>query len=217
MRAPPGATGIVPYISRFSETDVFTDAGKAIGIAKRQFVVGEDRFFHVFFSPLLDRRSLAGDLHLKERLLRAGSAYLTVSLEGEFMRIVPDDYYDFWSWTNGASLFGGHLRLLGLIDDKGFNGAGEISGPGSMALANSEHLEITGNRCLIFGSYGFDGSLLVFMNGSPSVARIDRVTKAILNSWDSFWIFLSNEFERMDGLFDNAYVARDMNTVPISL
>ncbi len=212
--APSRAAPIAEYLSRFPKERIFVDTNGAIGIARRQFVIGENRLFHVFFPPLHVGRSTGRkELH-KRKLLKVGGAYLDESLADDYSKIIPDEYFEFWAWTNGASLFGGHLRLLGLIGTAGFNTSGEIRGPGSMALANSEQIEMMGNRCLCFGSYLFDGSELLFETGSRSVARIERGRRKLLNRWSSFWIFLTSEFERMNVLFDSAYAARDMHTAP---
>ncbi|MFZ5353644.1 MAG: SMI1/KNR4 family protein, partial [Bacillota bacterium] len=130
---------------------------------------------------------------------------------------LPEDLISFLKCSNGINIFSDSLSIWGFRSSYVRRGS-EVSQPYDLIALNQERKGEMPENWLIFGSYSWDGSLMLYDlgQGNSKVYRCDNNAEEIIQEWDSIWSWLSIEVERLSQLFDSKGIKHDrrMPTIP---
>lgn len=136
--------------------------------------------------------------------------------EEKLSRSFPEGISAFLRVTNGLSLFSTSLELYGIrfSVDRSLTADPQ---PFSILTANvHERPRRAKDSQFVFGSYGWDGSTLIFEETTGSVERWERGSEDTLNRWPSLKNMLEQEVARLSTQFssDGILLHEDVPTTP---
>ncbi|WP_175010926.1 ankyrin repeat domain-containing protein [Burkholderia lata] len=159
--------------------------------------VGKDAYLHTLYRPLASEEIAV----LEERIARR----------------LPQQLVDFYGECNGFHYFVDTLIVYGLRAVEG-RGEDAFHQPYDMKTPNvDERIHDAEDDVVFFGWYDWDGSL-VYMKGDDSRVFIcKRESVSPIGEWRSLKDFLSQESERISGLFDSDGMLIDAtaSTLPV--
>jgi len=138
-------------------------------------------------------------------------------IASELNTVIPKDYADFLTFSNGLDLFTGTLSLFGRRTS--YDRVAEINArqPFSLITTNAYEKPSNSNENYFYiGSYNWDGSLIFIDILNSKVHRCDRDNAQILNSWANFNEFLKIEICRLKSLYNENGTEKkpDESTLP---
>lgn len=115
---------------------------------------------------------------------------------------LPNDLVEFWGYANGVNLFSDSISIWGLRTSYVRTGEDAFQ-PYDIVSLNNEGI-ISKLKCLAFGSYSIDGSLITYdlVVSSTKVYRLEQITGKVLQEWETLWVWLESEVERLSMLYD---------------
>jgi hypothetical protein len=124
-------------------------------------------------------------------------------LEAKLAFRLPRIFQDFLKLSNGLNLFSDTISIAGYI--KFYERKGDDARqPYSLLIPNvHERLPDSKKSYLYIGSYSWDGSLLYIDKSNNKVFRCLSDSSEPFNEWDSFWVMVLSEAQRISKLFDN--------------
>lgn len=132
------------------------------------------------------------------------------SITGSF----PEVFKEFLRYTNGINIFSDSLSIWGLRTTYARTGDEAIQ-PYDLIELNKERTKKTPSTWLYFGSYSWDGSIVLFdLNENSKTNKVylcERRTDNLLKEWPDFWSWFTSEVERLGGLFSINGIEKDVN------
>lgn len=115
---------------------------------------------------------------------------------------LPQSYLDFLKEFNGLQIFNGQLNIYGLYNNEKIYEKDKA--PFDLFDINNIRVKNTPNEWFFFGSYGYDGTKMMFDTSQQNnkVYRTERYSLEILNEWESFEEWLNSEVERIANHFE---------------
>lgn len=116
---------------------------------------------------------------------------------------LPSDYIEFLKQANGINIFSDCLSVWGMRNSYSRKGEDAIQ-PYNLISLNKELIDEIPVDWLAFGSYSWDGSIMIFdlSKVSNKVFRCSSDDYEILGEWSSIWHWIKSEVERLSCLFD---------------
>jgi hypothetical protein len=131
-------------------------------------------------------------------------------LEKQMRLNIPPDYQNFLKDTNGINLFSSGLKLYGMRFNFNRN-LYDVWQPFDIITPNTnERPKILSDDILIIGS-AYDGSKIAIIGRNDKVIRFDDNTFEVLNEWENFDSYLTSEIERLELLFEENGVPKDVD------
>jgi hypothetical protein len=131
---------------------------------------------------------------------------------------LPKDFTDFLKCANGINIFSDSLSIWGLRTSYARTGDEAIQ-PYDLVTLNEEEKGRNQTSQLIFGSYSWDGSVMLFDLGlsDSKVYRCMNGSLKKIQEWNTLWEWLAVEVERLSRLFDEKGIEYDENnpTIPV--
>lgn len=122
----------------------------------------------------------------------------------------PEDLKVFYTNANGCNIFSDSLSIWGIRDSYSRN-VEESFQPYDLYYSNKDREVELPNEYFIFGSYNWDGSLMIYDRKKNEVFRCDRDNLTPLQEWSNIWIWLESEVDRLSLLFNENGVEYDEN------
>lgn len=143
---------------------------------------GPDAWFHEIFPPLAD--------------------YEIKLLQGDLMIELPEDISDFFSLTNGLTLFNGGFAIYGRRTEASFDP--DVRQPYDIVPVNRfERPNDMDDHMLIVGGYRWGkGGYVVIDTRNMNVIACMRSNAKVLFRWETFAEMLGSEVTRISQQFD---------------
>ncbi len=130
---------------------------------------------------------------------------------------LPSDYCEFLTYSNGINIFSDSLSVWGLRTSYARTGDAAVQ-PYDIIELNKEKRGKIQSNCLVFGSYSWDGSEMLYNleNDNTKVYRCENSSTKVLQEWETIWIWLYSEVDRIGKLFDTNGIQYNDNIPTIS-
>lgn len=138
-------------------------------------------------------------------------------LETKLTKKIPQDLRVFFSVFNGINIFSDSLSIWGMKSSYSRTDGNEFQPYDLIALNEEKHYDINENW-IVFGSYSWDGSYMIFDLESDlnKVFRCDSDSNEKLQEWPNLSTWLNCEIERLSQLFDENGIEynEELPTIP---
>lgn len=132
------------------------------------------------------------------------------ALEQSLGMPLPKDLKEFFSYANGINIFSDSLSVWG-IRDSYLRTIEDSFQPYDLYQAHKEEESKLSYSTVIFGSYNWDGSLMIYDCSQHKVLRCEGDKLTPLQEWQNLWIWLESELDRLSLLFDECGVLYDLD------
>jgi hypothetical protein len=129
-------------------------------------------------------------------------------IEKEISQSLPEDFKAFLLTTNGINTFSDNISIYGKRTSYVRLGDEAIQ-PYDLADHHNESKRYFPEHYLIIGSYGWDGTNIVYDLQNSQIYRCERYSSRKLNVWENLEIFLKEEIIRLTKLFDENGIEYD--------
>jgi hypothetical protein len=139
-----------------------------------------------------------------------------VFLQDKLGKTLPNDYACFLKVANGINIFSDSVSIWGMRTSNARRGDEAIQ-PYDLLSLNEEKIGEIPDSWLVFGSYSWDGSTMVYdlSRHKTKVFRCERYSINILQEWPDLLTWLDSEITRLSKLFDENGVEYDEDTPTI--
>jgi hypothetical protein len=138
-------------------------------------------------------------------------------LEHRINKKFPEEFNELLKYMNGINIFSDSLSIWGYRSSYVRIGDESIQ-PYDLVDLNKEREELIPENWLLFGSYSWDGSIMVLdlNRTSKRVIRVDRDTNKVYNEWTDLFSWFSSEVDRLSVIFDDLgkKIHEDSPTIP---
>ena len=126
----------------------------------------------------------------------------TAKIERILKKTLPTILKRFFTLANGLNMYSDELAIYGLRSDYSRTGDAAIQPYHIQDRDVLERPRDAAPALIFIGGYSADGSLVYIDCGTQRVFRCTRESSKPLNEWPHFVDFLTQEVERLSGLFD---------------
>jgi hypothetical protein len=178
--------------------DTLVDDKGVMKLGKRSpQIPGEEAWFHTLYPGLSELERDELDRDLGASLWNPSGVF--AEFDGEWAK--DTDYHELLSKLNGGRFFAGHFNLFGVRRGDPWRTAQPLE----LSSVNPfRSIDSTLGNVLVFGGYKWDGSLVLCVEQSGKVLRCARDGE-ILNNWEGVESFFSDEFDRLNRIFDDSF------------
>jgi hypothetical protein len=138
-------------------------------------------------------------------------------LEHRINKKFPEEFNELLKYMNGINIFSDSFSIWGYRSSYVKVGDESIE-PYDLVDLNGEREDFIPENWLLFGSYSWDGSIMVLDLNSTSerVLRVDRDTNKVYNEWTDLFSWFSSEVDRLSLIFDDLgkKINEDSPTIP---
>jgi len=119
---------------------------------------------------------------------------------------MPEGLRRFFTFQNGADLFFNSLSLFGILEPGRLLSRtnDRIQAPFDLEDMNRQHRLPPEGEWILIGSYGFDGTQLLFHRLTEKIQAVERKHRHRVSEWADFDTYLQDEIGRLSSLFSEA-------------
>jgi hypothetical protein len=197
-QTPDWIQNLVPYIAKWASNGSYRDDGgaEAFGRIERRADKFGRPWMHTIFPPVYQGKQTK--LNSEPLLVKALDIPKKIA-ETEFY--IPAKYREFSQFSNGAVFFSGHVLLNGWRADAPSRATSANFEPSELHFSNYESRPPNAPTDLIvLGMYTYS-SAFIFGEGERIHVSQDLGSRTT-RTWEDFGQFMTEEFIRIDRLFD---------------